>query len=77
MVMVRVRVHVGHERVHEDEVVLRGQRHEERLVPEWPKAVNSAAIDRLARASEAVAGRPVGWPLPLGVPGCPEPPGAP
>ena len=32
---------------------------------------------RLARAAEAVAGRPVAWPLPLGVQSCTEPPAAP
>ena len=32
---------------------------------------------RLARAAEALAGRPVGRPLFLGVPSCPEPQGAP
>ena len=40
--------------------------------PAWPKVVTSATGRRLARAPEAVAGRAVARPLPLGVPSQPE-----
>ena len=46
-------------------------------LPGWTAGGRIGGFQWLARAFEAVAGRPMGRPLPLGVPSRPEPSGAP